>query len=178
MLTAGHCVPADAGPGPIAQSRLAVELGGKVHDVRRIDRAGPRAADADPVERAICSDWAALRLAEPAAATPLPYRGPRPAQDAFGADAPAMKAGYVPGAEGTPELKRDYACFVRGLHKGGCAFLYRCPGGAGAGRSGSPVLMRAGNGYVLLGVQTGTIQQDGRELGVAVMPPPSVLKDE
>ena len=38
--------------------------------------------------------------------------------------------------------------------------------------------MRAGDGYVLLGVQTGTIQQDGRELGVAVMPPPSVPKDE
>ena len=101
VLTAGHCVPADAGPGPVPQSRLAVELGGEVHGVLRVERAAPAGADADPVVRAICSDWAALWLAEPSCGdTPVLPRSPTGA-DAFGADAPVMKAGYLP-APGTP----------------------------------------------------------------------------
>jgi protease YdgD len=177
VLTAGHCVPTDAGPDPVPRSRLAVEVGQEIHDVIRVERAGPTEAEADPVARAICSDWAALRLAEPSAAKSLPYRGPQSAQDTFASGAPVMKVGYLPGAEGTADLKHDYACSVLGLHKGGCAFLYRCPGGAGTARSGSPILMRADDGYVLLGIQTGTIQQGGRELGVAAMPPVEALDE-
>lgn len=141
VLTVGHCV-ARRGPWrPWEPARLSFVLDERSYAVvaAHLPARGPFAEDGrlDDVAR----DWAYLELAETPHVAPLPLGAAAAARRAFVLDAPVVKIGWAGGRR-----HRDEGCRITGLERDGRAIAFRCGVDAGAGRSGSALLLVAGAG--------------------------------
>lgn len=173
VLTVGHCV---AGSGWQAEpaDRLTFALETSTHAVAAV-RLSPRSpmTPGGKIED-VRQDWALLELEEPPAVAPVPYGGPAAARRAFALDEPLVKTGWAPRAGGR-ERVRDHVCRIQELTPDATAFIYRCPGGAGAGRSGSALIQRAGQGFEVVAVQSAVTIENPVEFGLAVAPPIEIM---
>jgi hypothetical protein len=79
-----------------------------------------------------------LELAAPPPIDPVPYGGAAAARRALALDDPVFKVGWR-----GQDLKREVACTILEIEPDGRLLAFRCPGGAGEGRSGSALLVRS-----------------------------------
>jgi protease YdgD len=169
VLTVGHCV-AESGWQATPADRLSFALETRAHAVAAV-RLSPRSpVTPEGKIEDVRQDWALLELAEPPPVAPVPYGGPAAARRAFALGEPLVKTGWVPRA-GLLRRVRDYVCRIQELAPEATALVYRCPGGAGAGRSGSALIQRAGQGFEVVAVQSAVAIRESVEFGIAVAPP-------
>ncbi|MFP4126860.1 MAG: trypsin-like serine peptidase [Alphaproteobacteria bacterium] len=165
VFTAGHCVAERDPWKAIAADRVSVVLNDARYRVADVRVAPLSPFDPSGQLGPIGNDWALLVLARRAAVEPVPLAGLRGARRAAADGRGVFKVGWRGEAR-----RRDVACTVLELAAG--AFTFQCPGGAGAGRSGSALLARADEGYVVLGVQSAEAKSRFTTLGIAVSPEP------
>ncbi|HEX6016246.1 MAG TPA: trypsin-like peptidase domain-containing protein [Geminicoccaceae bacterium] len=125
-------------------------------------RLGGRGTPADPL-----TDWAVLVLERPLARPdlrPLPFAG---AAERLGAaeGAPLARVGYGRDRPHLPVVVEP--CRVLGAARQGRLLLHDCD--AAPGDAGSPILVRAGTGYALIGSQTSVATTARGPVGVAVV---------
>jgi protease YdgD len=175
VLTVGHCVAGGPGWQAHAPGRLRVALGGREHAVAsvRIDPTSPFGPDGKP--RELSHDWALLELAEPSLARPIPYAGATAARRAYATDEPLTKVGWQPLPAGFASRLSDPDCRIAELEAAARTLVYRCPDGAGPGRSGSALLLPAGDGWEVVAVQSAIASPGGIVSGIAVVPEPAVV---
>ncbi len=151
-------------------TRLRVALGGREHAVTsvRIDPASPFGPDGKP--RELRHDWALLELAEPSLVPPVSYGGATAARRAYATDEPLAKAGWQPLPAGFASRLSDPDCRIAELPADARLLVYRCPDGAGPGRSGSALLLPAGTGWEVVAVQSAIASPGGIVSGIAVVP--------
>jgi protease YdgD len=173
VLTVGHCV---VGAGwrarPTELLSFALETGEHTVTAVRLAPRSPLAADGTIED--LRHDWALLELEEPAEVRPVPYGGPSAARRAFVLDEPLVKVGWASRA-GEYRRPRDYVCKIQELDPEATVFVYRCPGGAGAGRSGSALILRTDQNFEVVAVQSAVTIRAPLEFGVAVAPPIQVV---
>ena len=169
VLTVGHCVAGCPGWQPRALDRLRVELGGREHAVTavRLDPAPPFGPDGKPLD--LSHDWALLELTEPSRVPPVPYGGATAARRAYATDEPLTKVGWQPLPAGFASRLNDPDCRIAELPAEARTRVYRCPEGAGPGRSGSALLLPAGNSWEVVAVQSAIASPGGIESGIAVV---------
>ena len=169
VLTVGHCV---AGSGwqanPAERLSFALETGTHAVAAVRLSPSSPFTPDGKIAD--IRHDWALLELDEAPAVAPVPYGGPVAARRAFFLGEPLVKTGWAARA-GVRQRARDHVCRIQELAPEATALVYRCPGGAGAGRSGSALIERTGEGFEVVAVQSAITIQKSVEFGIAVAPP-------
>jgi protease YdgD len=166
VLTVGHCVAGGRPWRAKPAERLTVMLDGRVYAVATV-----RIADQSPFTPGgsigdLRNDWAFLELAERPTVDPVPYGGTAAARRAMAVDEPLFKVGWV-----GDERRRDVACTILELDADGRLLSFRCPGGAGQGRSGSALLVRTGERYEVVGVQSAEAKSAFATIGVAVVRP-------
>lgn len=161
VLTVAHCVAAKRPWRPRDTGRLTVVLDGKRHAVAAVTIAERSPFGKDGRLVAVEHDWARLTLAKAAPITPVPLGDDLALRRAFLADEPIFKVGWRGG-----ERHRDVACAVADV--AGPVFTFTCPGGAGTGRSGSALLLRTGERYEVLGVQSAEGRNAFTAIGIAV----------
>ncbi|MFW5680896.1 MAG: hypothetical protein ACOC3D_11565, partial [Pseudomonadota bacterium] len=111
-------------------------------------------------------DWAVLRLdGPPPAVTPFVHvgRAGLVAADRFN---PFTKLG--PGRDGRPVRG---ACWPLDIAPNGRIFTFRCTEGTGPGRSGSPLLVAAGERWGLVGIHVAEFDSPAGKVGIAIVPP-------
>jgi hypothetical protein len=169
VLTAGHCVAGGAEWQAHAPNRLRVELGGREHAVAavRIDPVSPFGADGRPQD--LSHDWALLELAEAPLVSPVPYGGATAARRAYATDETLIKVGWQPLPGGFASRLNESDCGIAELPADARSFVYRCPDGAGPGRSGSALLLPAGEGWEVVAVQSAIGSPGGIGSGIAVV---------
>ncbi len=115
-------------------------------------------------------DWALLALERPLpAADRFAYLG-RAGLVGAGRDMPLLKLGPGPRPTDPPEIGR---CWPLEATVGGEVFTFRCTGGTGPGRSGSPLLQRTAEGWAFVGMHVAEFKgPDGSTIGIAIVPPP------
>ena len=163
VFTVGHCV-AERDPWTAsAADRLSVVFGSERYRVAEV-----RVAPVSPFDEAgelgpVGNDWALLALARRPAVEPVPLAGVRGARRAAADGSGVFKVGWRGDTR-----RRDVAGTVIEVAAG--AFSFQCPGGAGRGRSGSALLARTDEGYVVLGVQSAEAKNRFTTIGIAVSP--------
>jgi protease YdgD len=166
VLTVGHCVARGRPWRAWEAARLSVVLGGRSYAVvaAHLPARGPFAEDGrlDDVAR----DWAYLELAEAPAPSPLPLGAAAAARRAFILDAAITKVGWAGGRQ-----RRDDGCRITGLERDGTVIAFRCGGDAGAGRSGSALLLAEGERVEVIGTQSAEGRDALGVVGFAVAPP-------
>jgi hypothetical protein len=169
LLTVGHCVAGGSGWRAHAPDRLGVELGGRRHTVTavRLDPVSPFGPDGRPAD--LAHDWALLELAEPSLVPPVPHGGATAARRAYATDEPLTKVGWQPLPAGFASRLSDPECRIAELAPAARVLVYRCPDGAGPGRSGSALLLPAGEGWEVVAVQSAIASPGGIVSGIAVV---------
>jgi hypothetical protein len=172
VLTVGHCVAGGRGWQPTPLDRLRVRLGRREHAVTavRLDLTSPFGADGKPSD--LSHDWALLALAEPSMVPPVPYGGATAARRAYATDEPLTKVGWQRAPPGFASRFSDPDCRIADLPADARSLVYRCPDGAGPGRSGSALLLPAGEGWEVVAVQSAI----GAPGGIAVVPDGVVMR--
>jgi len=150
--------------------RLRVSLGGREHAVAAVhlDNASPFGPDGRP--RDLGHDWALLELAQPSLVKPVPYGGATAARRAYATDEPLTKIGWQPLSAGFASRLTDGQCRIVELGPATRTLVYRCPEGAGPGRSGSVLMLPAGEGWEVVGVQSAIASPGGIATGMTVVP--------
>ena len=176
VLTVGHCVAGGRDWRARPLDRLRVALGGREHAVAsvRLDTASPFGPDGHPLD--LSHDWALLGLAEPSLVPPVPYGGATAAWRAFATDEPLVKVGWQPLPGGFASRLSDPDCRVAELGAAAHTLVYRCPDGAGPGRSGSALLLPAGEGWEVVAVQSAIGSPGGIVSGIAVVAEDGVVR--
>jgi hypothetical protein len=80
------------------------------------------------------------------------------------------KTGWQPLPAGFASRVSDGECRIAELGPGTRTLVYRCPDGAGPGRSGSALLLPAGEGWEVVVVQSAIASPGGIVSGIAVVP--------
>jgi Trypsin-like peptidase domain len=170
ILTVGHCVAGGRDWRPTPLARLRVAVGGREHAVTsvRLEPTSPFGPDGKP--RDLRHDWALLDLAEPSMVPPVPYGGATAARRAYATDEPLTKVGWQPLPAGFASRLSDPDCRIADLPAEARLLVYRCPDGAGSGRSGSALLLPAGEGWEVVAVQSAIASPGGIVSGIAVVP--------
>ena len=170
VLTVGHCVAGGPGWQPTPLERLRVRLGGREHAVAavRLDQTSPFGPDGKPGD--LSHDWALMELAEPSLVRPIPYGGATAARRAYATDEPLTKVGWQPLPAGFASRLSDGDCRIAELGPPTRTLVYRCPDGAGPGRSGSALLLPAGESWEVVAVQSAIASPGGIVSGIAVVP--------
>jgi protease YdgD len=163
VLTVGHCVADASLWRATPAARLNVVLDGTSYTVAAVRIAGQSPFGAAGQIGDLRHDWALLELAEPPPIDPVPYGGTAAARRAVALDEPVFKVGWR-----GEERRRDIACKILEIDADGRLLSFRCPGGAGEGRSGSTVLLRWGDGYEVVGVQSAEAMSPFATIGIAV----------
>lgn len=169
VLTAGHCVTGgDWRPRPTERISFTLETG--THAVASV-RLAPRSPfGPDGKIEDLRYDWALLELKKSPAVAPVPYGGPAAARHAYILREPLVKAGWASREGGGHERTRDHVCRIQALHPNGTAVAFRCPGGAGTGRSGSALIQRTARGFEVVAVQSAITIRDDVQFGIAAVP--------
>jgi hypothetical protein len=134
----------------------------------RLDQVSPFGPDGKPAD--LAHDWALLELAEPSLMRPVPYGGATAARRAYATDEPLTKSGWQPLLAGFASRLSDGECRITELDPAAHILVYRCPDGAGPGRSGSALLLPAGKDWEVVGVQAAIASPGGIVSGIAVVP--------
>lgn len=166
VLTVGHCVADGLSWQPLATSRLEVVLDDSRHGIGAIRLAPASPYTAEGRVGDVRNDWALLELTDRPAIRPVPVAGTAALRRAAAAGEPLFKVGYTGQVR-----RRDVACTVLEMDTTGRAFVFRCPGGAGQGRSGSALLRRQRDGYAVVGLQSAGGRTAFTELGIGVAVP-------
>lgn len=111
-----------------------------------------------------------LDLAEPSLVPPVPFGGATAARRAFATDEPMTKVGWQPLPAGFASRLSDSDCRIADLPGDARMLVYRCPDGAGPGRSGSALLLAVGSGWEVVAVQSAIGSPGGIVSGIAVVP--------
>ena len=101
---------------------------------------------------------------------PVPFGGATAARRAYATDEPLTKAGWQPLPAGFASRLSDPDCRIADLPADARLLVYRCPDGAGPGRSGSALLLPAGTGWEVVAVQSAIGSPGGIVSGIAVVP--------
>jgi protease YdgD len=166
VLTVGHCVAGGSPWRAQPVGRLSVALAGTSYAVGNVRIAEQSPFAPDGAIGDLRHDWALLELAAPPPIDPVPYRGTAAARRALALDNPVFKVGWR-----GQDLKREVACTILEIEPDGRLLAFRCPGGAGEGRSGSALLVRSGRSWEAVAVQSGEAQNAFTAIGLAVFAP-------
>jgi hypothetical protein len=169
VLTVGHCV-ADRRGWRATPDRLSFVLGRLSYGVAAVRLPAESPFDAGGAIRDLRHDWALLALDRPAEVAPVPYGGPQAARLAFVLDQPLVRVGWADAGLGLFTRRRDEDCAVRHLDPEATLLVYRCADAHGGGRSGSALLLRAGEGWLVAGVQSALREPGDVPLAIAVAP--------
>lgn len=166
VLTAGHCVATGDPWTAHPTASLSVDFDGVRVEVVSVHlpQSGPLQIDGRVGN--MHHDWALLELADYPSRQSIPFGGRAMTEWTHATGAPMFKVGFA-----AEQRRRDVACSVIAIAPEGNVFAFRCPGGAGQGRSGSALLVRDGDRYAVLGVQSAETQGETTTLGMAVIPP-------
>jgi protease YdgD len=166
VLTVGHCVAGGRPWRAKPAERLSVVLDGTSYAVAAVRIADQSHFGPDGAIGDLRHDWAFLELEKPPTVEPVPYGGTAAARRALALDDPVFKVGWR-----GQDQKRDVACTIVEIEPDGRLVAFRCPGGAGQGRSGSALLVRAGQSWEAVAVQSAEAQNAFTAIGLAVIAP-------
>jgi protease YdgD len=170
-VTAAHCVYDDRGARRLAPHEITFLPGYRRGQALAAARPQTVVVPAEfrtaesPSLRRIANDWALLILERPLAApAPLPVR-PLPAERG-GSEAgrQMLNAGYQ--QDRAHLLSLHAGCEIRSRIEGDRVIVHTCDATLGA--SGSPLLIRSVDGYVLIGIVSGSVDTAAAEHGFAV----------
>ena len=166
VLTVGHCVAGGRPWRATATARLSVVLDGTSYAVAAVRIAEQSPFTPEGSIGDLRHDWAFLQLKERPTVAPVPYGGTAAARRALALDDPVFKVGWR-----GQDQKRDVACTILEIEPDGRLLVFRCPGGAGEGRSGSALLVRAGDSWEAAAVQSAEGKNAFTAIGWAVIAP-------
>ncbi len=162
-VTARHC-----GVGGREPRDLAVRFGSESRRVLGAVVPDERATEDGQLVRPQ-HDWAILELeAPPTDAHVFAYVG-RAGLIAADRVSPLLKLGPGRQPEGPPDRG---ACWPVEVAPGGVVFAFRCTDGTRPGRSGSPLLVRTGDGWGFVGIHVADASTPQGTIGIAIVPPP------
>jgi len=174
VLTAAHCLWNRKTQDWILPSSLHFVAGyrqgeyvrhSRVIDYRKSPAYGFRQK---PNEQTAATDWAILELAEDVSETtgtlPLATWTNERLAAAVGAGQPVVQAGY--GQDKAHILTIHDGCRFLALRLEGKLIIHDCD--AVKGDSGSPLLLKGADGYVVVAIHVATLSGGGREFGLAV----------